>query len=345
MQPRIVRRVLVAAAVAVRSAVAAVVDAVLVAAVVVVTAAAAVATVVEVAAATAAAVVVVVTAAVAVVAPTVAAAESRKAAGATSAQRNAASDLKPIGPPSREAFSFAFVFHLRQANGSNFAGMTPMTQAGCALTLLFLAACNSTAPPTPASTPGKINMKEPRRMVGTENNVRVDAEIYGEDMIQGASIAIKYEITNQRATPILVADLIAQSNYDPDTRTVTIDIGSEIPGEELLPRLIAIPSGERRTFNTGAHINIRLPPNSPWTPKPRALQLRVNFLGDPAPFAQLVGIPERAVRDKKLADELFPKWVERTETVTTNALPMRWQGPRATGFEDTPPARRRRGPG
>jgi hypothetical protein len=220
-----------------------------------------------------------------------------------------------------------------------------MTRAGCALLVLFAAACNSTAPPAPATKPGTINMKEPRRMVGTENNVRVDAEIYGEEMIQGASISIKYEITNQRATPILIADLIAQSNYDPETRTVTIDIGSEIPGEELLPRLIAIPSGERRTFNTGAHINVRMAMNSPWTPKPRALQLRVNFLGDPAPFAMLVDIPERAVRDKKLADELFPKWVERTETVTTNALPMRWQGPRGSGFEDPPPPRRRRGPG
>jgi hypothetical protein len=218
-----------------------------------------------------------------------------------------------------------------------------MIRTGCVLLLLFAAACNSTTPPTPATTPGKINMKEARRMVGTENGVRVDAEIYGEQMIQGASVAIKYEITNQRATPILIADLIAQSTYDPDTRIVTIDIGSEIPGAELLPRLISIPSGERRTFNTGAQINIRMPPNSPWTPKPRGLQLRVNFLSDPAPFAMLVDIPERAVRDKKLADELFPKWVEGNETVTTNALPMRWQGPRTTGIEDAPPARRRRG--
>jgi hypothetical protein len=223
--------------------------------------------------------------------------------------------------------------------------MAPIARAGSAVMLLFVAACNSTAPPAPATKPGAIDMKEARRMVGTENNVRVDAEIHGEDMIQGASISIKYEITNQRATPILVADLIAQSNYDPDTRTVTIDIGSDVPGEEFLPRLIAIPSGERRTFTTGAQINVRMAVNSPWTAKPRALQLRVNFLGDPAPFAQLVDIPERAVRDKKLAAELFPKWVEGTETVTTNSLPMHWQGPRTTGIEDPPPSRRRRGPG
>ncbi len=220
-----------------------------------------------------------------------------------------------------------------------------LTRSVFALMLLLVASCSSTTAPTPATTPGKINMKTARRMVGTESNVRVDAEIYGEDMRQGASIAIKYEITNQRSTPILIADLIAQSNYDPDTRTVTIDIGSEIPGEEFLPRLISIPSGERRTFNAGAQINVRMSANSPWTPKPHALQLRVNFLGDPAPFAMLVGIPERAVRDKKLADELFTKWVERNETVTTNALPMRWQDAGSSGMDDGVAARRRRGPG
>ena len=93
--------------------------------------------------------------------------------------------------------------------------MNLTTRIGCGSALLLVLACNSASPPAPAAKPGTINMKEPRRMVGTENNVRVDAEIYGEDMIQGASIAIKYEITNQRATPILIADLIAQSNYIP----------------------------------------------------------------------------------------------------------------------------------
>ena len=137
--------------------------------------------------------------------------------------------------------------------------MNVMKRVGCALALLLALACNSTAPPAPAATPGTINMKEPRRMFGTESNVRVDAEIYGEEMTQGASIAIKYEITNQRATPILIADLIAQSNYDSETRTVTIDIGSEVPGEELLPRLLSIPAGERRTFRPTPGCRSRTP--------------------------------------------------------------------------------------
>jgi len=220
-----------------------------------------------------------------------------------------------------------------------------MKRLALALALLLAAACSSTAPPTSAAKPGTIDMKEPRRMVGTENNVRVDAEIYGEDLSQGTSIAIKYEVTNQRAAPILIADLVPQTTYDPDTRTITIDIGSEIPGEEFLPRLVSIPSGDRRSFKAGAQINIKAGVEGVGAPRPRALQLRVNFLGDSAPFVRLVDIPERAVRDPKLAAELFPKWVERNETVTTNALPMRWQATRSRGFDDAsaPPARRRHG--
>jgi len=222
-----------------------------------------------------------------------------------------------------------------------------MKRVACALALLLALACSSTTPAVPASKPGNnIDMKEPRRMVGTENNVRVDAEIYGDSMIQGSTLALKYDITNERQTPILIADLIPQTTYDPETRMVTVDIGSEIPGEEFLPRLISIPSGGRRSFKNGVHINILGALNAPSAPKPRALQLRVNFLGDTAPFVKLIDIPEKAVRDRDLAAQLFPKWVERSETVTTNSLPMHWQGPRPTGIEESPqqsqPGRRRR---
>ena len=57
---------------------------------------------------------------------------------------------------------------------------------------------------------------------------------------------------------------------------------------------------------------------------PNALRLKLNFLGDTSRFEQLIAIPERAVRSPELAEELFPVWLERNETVFTNALPMRW---------------------
>lgn len=190
-------------------------------------------------------------------------------------------------------------------------------------------------------------MKESRRVVGTENGVRVDAEIFGDRLTPNMSLALKYDITNERPRPILVADILPQANYDADTHTVIVDIGTEIPGEQFLPRLIPIQAGEKKSFSTGVHVVIMATPASPWQPRPNALRLRINFLGgDAQPFEKLISIPEKAVHDPQLADQLFTKWVERNETVVTNTLPMRWTAMNAD--EPTPaaaPSRRGRRPG
>jgi hypothetical protein len=190
---------------------------------------------------------------------------------------------------------------------------------------LFLIACASSKP---------VDMTEPRRVLGTESNVRVDAEIYTDVLGPNVTLPVKYDITNHRPQTILVADLLPESTYDPETHTVTISIGAEIPGEQLLPRLIPIKPGERKSFSTAAHVVIVANTASPWIPRPNALRLKVNFLGDPVPFEQLIAIPEKAVHDPALAAKLFPKWVEGNETVFTNTLPMRW----ATAYEEPTPA-------
>ncbi len=186
-------------------------------------------------------------------------------------------------------------------------------------------------------------MSESRRVVGTENEVRVDAEIYGDRLGPNVTLPVKYDVTNHRLTTILIADLLPETTYDPETHTVTVSIGSEIPGEDFLPRLIPIRPGERKSFTTAAHVVIVTGPVSPWVPRPNALRLKINFLGDPLPFEKLISIPEKAVHDPGLAAQLFAKWVEGNETVITNTLPMRWT---AVVEEPTPsvaPARRRRG--
>ncbi len=205
--------------------------------------------------------------------------------------------------------------------------------AAPALWFVFLA-CTSTKP---------VNMSEPRRIVGTENNVRVDAEFYSDRLGPNVTLPLKYDVTNQRPTTILIADLIPEATYDPETHTVTVGIGSEIPGEQFLPRLIPIRPGERKSFSTAAHIVIVSGPASPWVPRPNALRLKLNFLSDPAPFEKLIAIPERAVRDRELAAQLFPKWVEGNETVFTNSLPMRWTTVVEEPTPSVAPARRRRG--
>jgi hypothetical protein len=189
-----------------------------------------------------------------------------------------------------------------------------------ALLALFVAAgCTSTK---------AVNMSELRRVVGTESDVRVDAEIRGEEFSSGSPINITYQISNERPTVIAVADIVPETTYDDETQTVTVSVGSEVPGEQLLPRLIAIAPGETKAFTIAAPLRIAVPPAisgaSSRMRGPRALRLKVNFLGETGPFAALVGITEKAVQDPKLADALFPLWLEHNEVVVTNSVPMRW---------------------
>src|SRR5207253_8785428 len=134
-----------------------------------------------------------------------------------------------------------------------------------------------------------------RRVVGTESDVRIDAEVYGDRLGPNITLPLKYDVTNHRSTTILIADLLPDATYDQETHMVTISIGSEIPGEQFLPRLIPIRPGERKSFSTAAHVVIGANPVSPWMPRPTALRWKMDSLRDPAPFENLT-----ALRDKPL---------------------------------------------
>ncbi len=183
------------------------------------------------------------------------------------------------------------------------------------LAALLFAGCASTA----------VDMNEPRRIVGTEELVRVDAQVTGEEIRPGSKVPITYEVTNMRAAAIAIAELVPVTSYDAETHTFTVTIGSEVPGNELLPRLVEIAPGATQTFHAVANINaVILPPTVASSPPSAGLRLKVNFLNDTQPFRALIRIPERAVADSALADTLFPLWLERNEIVYTNSVPMRW---------------------
>lgn len=202
--------------------------------------------------------------------------------------------------------------------------------------VLVAAGCATTHP---------VDMKEPRRLVGTENGVRVDAQVTTEQLSPGGSIPITYDITNERTAPIAVADLVPESSYDSDTQTVTITFGSEVPGYSFLPRLLVIAPGAKKSFSSRANVNVPATGNTvagTFGRYPHGLQVKLHFLADLQPFQQLIGIPEKSLHDPKLADALLPKWLEHNETILTNVLPMRWVG--AFGDDDAVPTRRRQRP-
>ncbi len=201
---------------------------------------------------------------------------------------------------------------------------------------ILLGACATAKNGTP------VNQSEPRRVVGTDNDVRIDAEVFGDVLAASMTLPLKYDITNNRQAAIAIADLVPETTYDEDTRVVTISLGSEVPGTTLLPHLISINPGEKKTFRAVARVNIMLPANTPLTPIPRELRLKLNFLSDISQFEKLITMTEKGMYDPKLADELFPKWLERNETVYTNTLPMRWSV-QPQDENAVPASRRRRG--
>ena len=204
------------------------------------------------------------------------------------------------------------------------------------LALLLAAACASST----------VDMAEPRRVVGTESAVRIDAQITDE-VRPGSPVAITYQITNQRQSAIAVADIVPDTSWDDETKTMTVSIGSEVPGQTTLPRLIRIGPGETKAFTTTARL-ARFPARSadPRVVSSTLLRLKVNFLGDTVPFKELLDIPEKVVVNAKRADELFSVWLERNEVVYTNAVPVKVSTSRAfgteSGIERPAPARRGR---
>lgn len=199
--------------------------------------------------------------------------------------------------------------------------------APSAAALFLLTACASSH---------AIDLDAPRSVVGSESGVRIDAQILEDNIAPGSRVPITWEITNQRSTSIAVADLIPETSYESESNVFTVTIGSEVPGNEMLPRLVEIGPGQKKTFSGTASVRFITPPRQANPLEPQAsptLRLRVNFLGNVEPFRQLVGLPENALADAQLADRLFPLWLEANEAIFTNAVPMRW-GARRT---DAPP--------
>lgn len=184
---------------------------------------------------------------------------------------------------------------------------------------LLLTGCSSGGAAAPT-----IDFNDSRRFLGRDSDVRIDAQMSSERIGSNSRVHLALQVQNLRSTPIALDPTVSETSYDPETETITVILGAEIPEPTRQMSLSTINSGEKKAFAANAHVRVLAPSVGPFATRPRYIRVKVNYLGDVAPFAALINETKPASR--VVSDELFPKWIESNQTVLTNALPIDWTG-------------------
>jgi len=175
-----------------------------------------------------------------------------------------------------------------------------------------------------------VDFKDPRRALGREDNIKVDAEMTQDTISAGAPISITYQVENLTESPIAIADKVTDATFDADSQTITMTIGAEIPPGEAMPHLTTIAPGQKRSFQAGAAARIAIAnPRGPFAQVPRFVQIIVNVMRDIRPFANLIATQARSAVAPTLPNELFDQWVDSISSVELNTLPVRWSEQRS----------------
>jgi hypothetical protein len=181
----------------------------------------------------------------------------------------------------------------------------------------------------------RIDMSDPRRALGRQDDIRVDAQLLQDTLNSSSTVGVTYRIQNLTSSPIALADKISTVDFDVETGTITLTIGAEVPMGAAMPHLIVIPSGEKRTLTTGAMLHAAIPNvRLPFTGAPREVQLKVCILRDIAAFTQLIEAQKQSPTPPPLPDSMFDHWVESTDTVFLNPIPVHWSNEPLRGGVD-----------
>lgn len=180
-----------------------------------------------------------------------------------------------------------------------------------------------------------IDMDDPYRALGRENDVRVDAQLLSEVIRLGSPIAVTYQIENMSRTAVAVAAKICTASYDADTRTIVVSVGSEIPLDGNLPLMQMIASGEKKVFTTSTTLGGSASAIQISRTAPRFLQIKVSVLRNLEPFHELIAQQQAAPVPSRIAltDAQFDQWFDANATIYLNSLPVRYEG-RAGGKFD-----------
>lgn len=190
-----------------------------------------------------------------------------------------------------------------------------------------------------AAHAAQVDFKDPKRAVGREDNIKVDAQLNDDTISSSSPVTITYQIENLGQAPIAVADKIADSDYDPESETITLSIGAEIPSGDTMPHLVVIKSGEKRTLTCGAFAHIATPSiRTPWTVFPRYVEIKVTVLRNVTPFVRYIEKQATSAVPQPFPTEMFDRWVEGSESVYLNAIPIRWKNDRVGMDGDRSPS-------
>jgi hypothetical protein len=181
----------------------------------------------------------------------------------------------------------------------------------------------------PSAFADSIDMDNPRRTVGREDNVRVDAQLIQDTVSPGSPIGVTYQIENSSPTPIAVADKVSDASYDVDSRTITVSIGSEVPSDGKMPHVVTVAPGEKKIFRTGVTPALGAAATRSSLAPPRYVQIKVSILRNLAPFAHLIARQTKVAQT--LPDDLYDRWFESNDTIFLNAVPVRFSTRRNPG--------------
>lgn len=178
------------------------------------------------------------------------------------------------------------------------------------------------------SRAARVDMTDPKRALGREDDVRIDAQLIQDSVSSGSPVGVTYQIENLASQPIAVADRICDISYDKDSRTITLSVGSEVPRDGEMPHLCTIAPGAKKTFTAGAILHIVAPSvKSPFVSTPRYVEIRVSVLRDIVVLRPLIEEQTRTAKPIPLNDQQFDQWLQSNDTILLNAIPVRYTAP------------------
>ncbi|HEV8432300.1 MAG TPA: hypothetical protein VGR95_02725 [Thermoanaerobaculia bacterium] len=187
---------------------------------------------------------------------------------------------------------------------------------------LFVVAVTLTAAAALAGP--RIDMKDPRRALAREDNVRIDAQLLQDTLQQNGPITVTYQVENLSNAAIAIADRVSDVDFNPDDATLTLTIGAETLGSKTLPHLVVIAPGEKKTLRSGGTVHGVLNAHGPFAVVPHTVLIRVNVLRDVASFRQAIQAQQQPNAVVAVTNDMFDRWIDSNDSIELNALPVRW---------------------